>query len=128
MSRSRSNCNWTRVAPWLLDEVMALTPAMLPKARSSGAATVLAMLSGLAPGRSARTSMVGKSTWGSGATGNRRQATAPSSVSASARKMQATGRCSNARSMPRARQSGRAWRQRHAAGPGGGRTGRPRGW
>ena len=29
MSRSNSNCNCTRVAPWLLDEVMALSDRIL---------------------------------------------------------------------------------------------------
>jgi hypothetical protein len=42
----------------------------LPKTLSKGVATVAAMVSGLAPGKLADTEMVGKSTWGKGATGN----------------------------------------------------------
>ena len=45
---------------------------MRPNWRSSGVATAEAMVSGLAPGRPADTSMVGKSTWGSGETGRNR--------------------------------------------------------
>ena len=51
-------------------DVISLTPAMAPSARSSGVATVAAMVSGLAPGSEALTEMVGKSTCGSGAIGN----------------------------------------------------------
>ena len=67
-----SNCSRTRVAPWELEDVSSETPAMLPRARSRGVATVAAMLSGLAPGRVALTSMEGNSTSGRGATGSRR--------------------------------------------------------
>ena len=52
-------------------EVISLTPAIVPKARSKGVATVAAMVSGLAPGKLACTEMVGKSTCGKGATGNK---------------------------------------------------------
>ena len=47
-----------------------MTPAMLPRARSSGAATLAAIVSGLAPGSEALTRMVGKSTCGKGETGS----------------------------------------------------------
>ena len=47
-----------------------VTPAIWPNWRSSGVATVDAMVSGLAPGNCAVTWMVGKSTCGSGATGS----------------------------------------------------------
>jgi hypothetical protein len=70
MSRDRSNCSTTRVEPTPEREVISLTPAMVPRWRSSGAATVDAIVEGLAPGRLACTMMVGKSTWGSGATGS----------------------------------------------------------
>ena len=40
-----------RVEPSELDEVISVTPAMRPSARSSGVATVAAMVSGLAPGK-----------------------------------------------------------------------------
>ncbi len=92
MSRLRSNCRVTLVLPWLLLERMLVTPAMLPSERSSGAATVDAMLSGLAPGRLARTTMTGKSTRGSGATGSRRRASRPVSTMATASITQPTGR------------------------------------
>ena len=59
----------TRVVPSELSEVISVTPAMRPSARSSGVATVDAMVSGLAPGIWACTRMVGKSTCGRGATG-----------------------------------------------------------
>ena len=50
---------------------MPLTPEMLPSARSNGAATLAAIVSGLAPGSDALTRIVGKSTCGSGETGSR---------------------------------------------------------
>ncbi len=59
MSRLRSNCRVMRVLPMLELEVISLTPAIAPSARSSGVATVAAMVSGLAPGRLALTEMVG---------------------------------------------------------------------
>ena len=68
--RSSSNCRVTRVLPCEELDVISVTPAMLPKTRSSGVATVPAMVSGLAPGKLACTEMVGKSTCGRGATGN----------------------------------------------------------
>ena len=59
MLRSSSNCSTTRVWPSELLEVISVTPAILPSARSSGVATVAAMVSGLAPGSEADTEMVG---------------------------------------------------------------------
>ena len=56
--------------PTELDEVISVTSAMTPRWRSSGVATVVAIVSGLAPGICAYTEMVGKSTCGSGATGS----------------------------------------------------------
>ena len=53
-------------------EVISVTPAISPSRRSSGAATVAAMVSGSAPGRLAETRMVGKSTVGMLATGRKR--------------------------------------------------------
>jgi hypothetical protein len=69
---SRSSCRVMRVLPRELEEVSSVTPAMVPRARSRGVATVAAMVSGLAPGRLAETVRVGKSTWGRAATGSRR--------------------------------------------------------
>src|SRR5215212_8543272 len=65
---------------------------MLPSARSSGAETLAAIVSGLAPGSDALTRIVGKSTCGRGATGSRPYASAPASTTATAIKLLATGR------------------------------------
>ena len=81
-----------RVEPSELLEVISVTPAMRPSARSSGVATVAAMVSGLAPGSDADTEIVGKSTCGSGATGSSRNATAPASAKPSVSSVVATGR------------------------------------
>ena len=56
--------------PRALDEVISLTPAILPSERSSGVATELAIVSGLAPGMDADTAITGKSILGIGETGN----------------------------------------------------------
>ena len=53
-------------------EVISVTPAIVPSWRSSGAATVAAMIAGSAPGRLAETRMVGSSTFGMLATGRKR--------------------------------------------------------
>ncbi len=92
MSRSRSNCRTTRVEPSELDDVISVTPAMRPRARSSGVATVAAIVSGLAPGSDACTEIVGKSTWGSGATGSRSGAAMPASATPIVSSVVATGR------------------------------------
>jgi len=70
MFRLRLNCNVIRVVPTVLCEVISVTSAMMPRWRSSGVATVVAIVSGLAPGIVANTEIVGKSTCGNGATGN----------------------------------------------------------
>src|SRR5262245_52565490 len=75
--RARSNWTVTRVLPNELREVSSVTLAISPRRRSSGAATVAAMVSGSAPGRLAVTLMVGKSTVGMLATGRKGYATAP---------------------------------------------------
>src|SRR5215469_456093 len=95
MSRFRSNCKVMLVVPRLLDEVISLTPAIRPNWRSSGVATDEAIISGLAPGRLAPTVIVGKSTWGSGETGNCLNATAPASAMAVVSSVVATGRRMN---------------------------------
>ena len=59
MLRLRSNCSVTRVEPRDEDEVISLTPAMRPSWRSSGVATVAAIVSGSAPGRLALTEITG---------------------------------------------------------------------
>ena len=59
MSRLKSNCSVIRVDPSELDDVISVTPAMRPSERSSGVATVAAIVSGLAPGNDACTEIVG---------------------------------------------------------------------
>ena len=54
------------------EEVISVTPAIWPSRRSSGAATVAAIVAGSAPGRWAETRIVGKSTDGMEATGRNR--------------------------------------------------------
>src|SRR5690606_27290872 len=92
ISRSRSNWMVMRVEPWLLRLLIWLTPAMLPRERSSGVATLDAMISGLAPGRLACTVITGKSMSGSGDTGSKPKLTPPSSRIARLISMVATGR------------------------------------
>ncbi|GAB6387719.1 hypothetical protein STUTZSP0542_12580 [Stutzerimonas marianensis] len=65
---------------------------MLPSERSSGVATLEAMISGLAPGRLACTVMTGKSMFGSGDTGNNPKLTPPSKRIARLSNIVATGR------------------------------------
>jgi len=65
---------------------------MRPKARSSGVATVAAMVSALAPGNWACTLMVGKSTCGSDDTGKFRKARIPARTMAKVSRLVATGR------------------------------------
>jgi hypothetical protein len=92
MSRESSNCRVTRVLPSELLEVISVTPAMRPSERSSGIATVAAIVSGLAPGSEADTEMVGKSTCGSGETGSSPKDSAPASATPAVRSAVATGR------------------------------------
>ena len=70
--RLRSNCTVMWSEPSEDTEVISVTPAMVPRLRSSGAATVAAMMAGSAPGRLADTRMVGSSTFGMLATGRKR--------------------------------------------------------
>ena len=57
--RLRLNCNVMLVLPTVLSEFISATSAMTPRWRSSGVATVAAIVSGLAPGMIADTVMVG---------------------------------------------------------------------
>ena len=61
MPRSRSNWMVMLALPSELVEVISVTPGISPSRRSSGAATVAAMMAGSAPGRLAETRMVGNS-------------------------------------------------------------------
>src|SRR5579875_443555 len=92
MLRFKSNCSVMLVWPSELDDVISVTDAMRPNWRSSGVATEDAMISGLAPGSEAETDTVGKSTCGSGDTGNRRNATPPASATAAVSRAVAIGR------------------------------------
>jgi hypothetical protein len=85
-----------RVEPTVLDEVISVTSAMTPRCRSSGVATVWAIVSGLAPGICAVTEMVGKSTCGSGDTGSWLKAKRPAKATPMVRSVVATGRSINA--------------------------------
>ena len=57
--RSSENCTVMEVLLCELVELICWMPAMVENSRSSGVATVDAMVSGLAPGRAAFTWMVG---------------------------------------------------------------------
>src|ERR1700690_3087474 len=92
MLRLRSNCKVIRVLPRELLEVISVTPAIRPRERSRGVATVVAMVSGLAPGSEACTEMVGKSTCGRGETGNWVNASTPDRAMPRVRSVVATGR------------------------------------
>ena len=70
MSRLRSNCTVIELELSELVEVSSVTPAIKANCRSSGAVTLAAMVSALAPGSVVETWMVGKSTCGSGAIGS----------------------------------------------------------
>jgi hypothetical protein len=97
ISRFRPNCSVMRVEPTELCEVISVTSAIEPRCRSSGLATLVATVSGLAPGRVACTEMVGKSTCGSGATGSFVKANTPDSAMPTASRVVATGRAINGR-------------------------------
>src|SRR5450432_2289712 len=71
MSRLRSNWMVTLEPPNELTEVISETPAICEKRRSSGAASDDAAVSGSTPGSCALTLIVGKSTFGNGATGRK---------------------------------------------------------
>ncbi len=70
-------------------------PAMRPNMRSSGVATAVAIVSGLAPGRAAETVIVGYSTSGSVATGRKGKARAPNRNKPMLSREVATGRLIN---------------------------------
>src|SRR3954465_12811448 len=95
MSRPRSNCSVIAVVPSVLVDVISVTPAIRVSWRSSGVATVAAMISALAPGSAEDTVIVGKSIRGSGDTGSTANATAPAITSAADRRIVATGRRMN---------------------------------
>src|SRR5258706_14042088 len=69
--RLGSNCTAMLVVPSVLVEVSSVTLAISPRWRSSGAATVAAIVSGSALGRAAATRMGAKSRLGRLATGGK---------------------------------------------------------
>ncbi len=73
LSILREMSNWIEIelVPSELVEVSSTTPGISPRRRSSGAATVAAMVEGSAPGRFAVTWMVGYSMLGNAATGRK---------------------------------------------------------
>ncbi len=72
MSPERANCRVIDVPPWVLEDVIASSPAIVENCFSSGVATAAAIVSGFAPGSPAPTLMVGKSTFGRSLTGSSR--------------------------------------------------------
>src|ERR1017187_7327551 len=70
MLRLRLNCKVTLVELMELLEFMLSIPEIVANWRSRTVATVVAMVSGLAPGSEAETDMVGKSTLGSALMGS----------------------------------------------------------
>ena len=68
--RPTSNCAVIVVDPSELDEVSSVMPEISDRRRSSGAATLAAIVAGSAPGREALMRMVGRSKAGRLATGN----------------------------------------------------------
>ena len=95
MSRFRPNCSTIRTDSTELMDVISVTSAIWPKWRSSGAATLDATVSGLAPGNVAWTEIVGKSTCGSGETGSLKNAKIPASAMPMVSNTVATGRAMN---------------------------------
>src|SRR5580698_11252589 len=87
-----SNVKTTLVELTLLDDVISSTSAMAPRWRSSGVATLVAMVSGLAPGSVADTKIAGMSTSGIGETGRRKKDTNPASANPIVTSVVAIGR------------------------------------
>ena len=91
----RTNSSVTCVEPSELVDVIESRPEIFENWFSSGVATADAMVSGLAPGKLAVTSRVGKSTFGRSLTGSERYATKPNSAMAAIIKLVAMGRRMN---------------------------------
>jgi hypothetical protein len=91
------------VDPRKLADVISVMPAMWANCRSNGAATELAMISGVPPGSMAWTLIVGKSTCGNGAVGSCRNPTIPASTTAAVSSTVAIGRRMNGAEMPAVR-------------------------
>src|ERR1041384_6913515 len=81
--------------PSVQTEVIESSPSMIENWRSSGVATAVAIVSGLAPGRFAETEIVGKSTLGKSLTDNCLYAMRPNNRKPSMTRQVATGRRMN---------------------------------
>src|SRR5262245_55151013 len=92
MLRLRLNCTVIRPTPSPLTEVIESTPAMAENSFSNGVAIDAAMVEGLAPGILVETEMVGKSTFGSAATGRNGYPANPTRTIASVNAVVMTGR------------------------------------
>src|SRR5262245_57313617 len=90
--RLRLNCTVIRPTPSPLTEVIESTPAMAANSFSSGVAIEAAMVAGLAPGMLVETEIVGKSTFGSAATGRKGYPAKPTRTIASVNAVVITGR------------------------------------
>ena len=95
MLRVNSNCTRIVVCPSVLIEVNSLIPEIWPSWRSSGRATALAIVSGLAPGSAASTRIVGRSIAGSAAMPSWRKAANPAMRTAAIKSEVAIGRRMN---------------------------------
>src|SRR5262245_31047981 len=92
MLRLRLNCTVIRPTPSPLTEVIESTPAIAENSFSRGVAIDAAMVVGLAPGMLVETEMVGKSTFGSAATGRNGYPAKPTRMIASVNDVVMTGR------------------------------------
>ena len=99
MLRSSENCSVICAVPSALVEVIESSDAMVENCFSSGVATAVAIVSGLAPGNDALTEMVGKSTAGKSETGNDRYASVPKNASPNVSSAVPTGRRTNGSEM-----------------------------
>src|SRR5262249_45185754 len=92
MLRSSANCSVMRVLPSLLTEDIESSEAIVENCFSSGVATAVAIVSALAPGRTAVKVIVGKSTAGRSDTASEKYASAPKNSTPSDSSVVATGR------------------------------------
>src|SRR5579862_173550 len=92
MLRERSNCSVIVVVPTPLSEVISLNDGIEVNCCSSGVATADAIVLGLAPGNWVVTVIVGKSTFGTAASGSRLYAPTPNTSTPSISSEVAIGR------------------------------------
>ena len=95
MLRSSENCSVICAVPSALVDVIESSDAMVENCFSSGVATAVAIVSGLAPGNDALTEIVGKSTAGRSDTGNDTYASVPKNARPNVSSAVATGRRTN---------------------------------